>query len=39
MYNVRIIEPPELKDYYDKTIKHIEQINTDEMLFYKNIFV
>ena len=39
MYNVRIIEPPELKDYYDKTIKHIEQINTDEMLLYKNIFV
>lgn len=39
MYNVRIVEPPELQDYYSKTIKKIEEINTDKPLFYKNIFV
>jgi hypothetical protein len=39
MYNVRIVEPPELQDYYSRTIKEIQQINTDKSLLYKNIFV
>lgn len=39
MYNVRIVEPPELKDYYNRTINQIEKINTDKSLLYKNIFV
>lgn len=39
MYNVRIVSPPELQDYYDRSIKQIEKINTDKSLFYKNIFV
>ena len=39
MYNVRIVEPPELQDYYNRTIKEIEKINTDKSLFYKNIFI
>ena len=38
MYNVRIVEPPELQDYYNRTIKQIEKINTDKSLLYKNIF-
>ena len=39
MYNVRIVEPPELQDYYNKTIKEIQQINKKDMLLYRNIFV
>ena len=39
MYNVRIIEPPELKAYYNKTIKEIQKINKKDMLLYRNIFV
>jgi len=38
MYNVRIIEPPELQDYYNRTVKQIEKINTNKSLLYKNIF-
>lgn len=38
MYNVRIVEPPELQDYYNRTINQIEKINTDKSLLYKNIF-
>ena len=39
MYNVKIIEPPELKAYYNKAIKEIRQINKKDMLLYRNIFV
>lgn len=39
MYNVRIIEPPELKAYYNKTIKEIQQVDKKDMLLYRNIFV
>ena len=39
LYNVRVIGPPELNDYYNKAIKEIEKINTDKSLLYKNIFV
>ena len=39
LYNVRVIGPPELIDYYSKTIKEIDKINTDKLKFYKNIFI
>ena len=38
MYNVRIVEPPELQDYYNSTIKKIQQLNKNDMLLYRNIF-
>ena len=38
MYNVRIIEPPELKVYYNRTLKEIQQINYNIPLVYRNIF-
>lgn len=39
MYNVRVIEPPILKEYYGKTLKKIIQINQAEQpLVYQNIF-
>lgn len=39
MFNVRVLEPPELQDYYNKTIKEIQQVNKKDMLLYRNIFV
>jgi len=39
LYNVRIVEPPELKAYYNKTIKEIQQVDKKDMLLYRNIFV
>ena len=39
MYNVKIIEPKILKDYYKKTINEINKLNDDKQpLVYKNIF-
>lgn len=38
MYNVRIIEPPELKEYYNRALKEIQQINKNKPLVYRNIF-
>lgn len=39
MYNVKIKEPEILKDYYQKTIKEINLVNSDKNpLVYKNIF-
>ena len=40
MYNMRIIEPQILKDYYDRTIQEIQNNkNSKNPLLYKNIFV
>ena len=39
MYNIKIIEPPLLKDYYYKTLQEIMNVNqTKNPLVYKNIF-
>lgn len=39
MYNVKIIEPPLLLEYYNKTIEEIKLINSNKHpLVYKNIF-
>ncbi|MBP9848462.1 MAG: WYL domain-containing protein [Flavobacterium sp.] len=40
MYNIKIIEPPLLKDYYYKTLHEIMHVNqTKTPLVYKNIFL
>ena len=38
MYNVRIIGPPELIDYYKKSLAKITEINSSKTLVYRNIF-
>ena len=39
LYNIRILEPKILEDYYQKTIDEIQKNRTsDKMLFYLNIF-
>jgi hypothetical protein len=40
MYNIKIIHPPILQDYYKKTLRKMEQ-NTEKQLplVYRNIFV
>jgi len=38
MYNVKIIGPPELIDYYKKSLAKITQIHGSENLVYRNIF-
>lgn len=39
LYNIRIIEPKILEDYYQKTIDEIQKNSTsDKMLVYRNIF-
>lgn len=40
MYNIKIIEPPLLKDYYYKTLQEIMHVNQPKTpLVYKNIFL
>lgn len=39
MYNVRIVEPPELIDYYNRAIMEMQQVYKKDILFYRNIFV
>lgn len=40
MYNIRILEPPILKSYYDRTILEIQKNNNSKHpLVYRNIFV
>jgi predicted DNA-binding transcriptional regulator YafY len=40
MYNIKIIEPPLLKDYYYKTLQEIMNVNQPKTpLVYKNIFL
>lgn len=39
MYNVKIVEPPLLLEYYNKTMEEINSINSNKhTLVYKNIF-
>ena len=39
MYNVRVVEPPILKDYYTKALKKITQVNNEvQPLVYQNVF-
>lgn len=39
MYNVRVVDPPILKDYYTKTLKKITQVNNEtQPLVYQNLF-
>ena len=39
MYNVRIVEPPILKEYYTKALKKITQVNNEiQPLVYQNLF-
>jgi hypothetical protein len=39
LYNIRIIEPKILEDYYQKTIDEIQKNSiSDKMLVYRNIF-
>ena len=40
MYNIRVIEPKILKDYYEKTIKEIQNNSVSKTsLVYRNIFI
>jgi hypothetical protein len=39
MYNVRVVEPQILKDYYTKALKKITQVNNEvQPLVYQNVF-
>ena len=39
MYNVKIIEPPILKKYYEKSLKQIIKVNQNNLpLMYRNLF-